>query len=342
MNLRGLKQNIYCRWREFLREPSAILFVVIMPPIWIGLLGNIFTSDKLSSHNIGYVLGSDKEIREVLHEDAAIKMTVAELPQLFTLIKKGTINTIVEVKDKQATYYLDENNTSGIQAKLYTDNVIQKFHNRQNPVRTVIKQSPKTMRYIDFFIPGLLAFSIMNASFFGVGMMIVSHRRENLLKRFLVTPMQPLVYILSWIVGRLSILLVESSVIILAGVLFFNFQIKGNIFSFIFLSAIGAATFTAIATAMSSMGRNTSTSYSIINIITLPLSLFSGIWFHASFLPEWLAKACSYLPLAPLADGLRSISVEGATFYSVMPQIFLLLIYTAIATFLAKVLFRWH
>ena len=337
---RGLGQNILCRWREFLREPSAILFVVIMPPLWILLLGAIFGGGGGTSYQVGLVDGSEPAVVARLTEDRTLKVQIATLDEL--LAEVGKVQVIVEITEQQATYYFDSNDSQSRAAHLYIDSLIQSFHERQDPITTVIKEAPPKMRYIDFFIPGLLAFSIMASSFFGTGMSIVSSRRENLLKRFLITPMSPLSYVLSHVVGRLLVLLVEIIVIVLSGLLFYSFEIQGSIIAFVVYAAIGAATFTSLATLLGSRGRNVSTCYSVINIITLPLALFSGIWFESSYLPQWLADLFGYLPLAPLADGLRAIAVEGRSIVTLMPQVLLLFIYALGAAIVARSLFKWY
>lgn len=335
---RGLGQNILCRWREFLREPSAILFVVIMPPLWILLLGTIFGGSQGTNYQVGLARGSEPAVVTQLQQDQTLKVQIATLAELLN----SNLQVVVEVDDRQATYHFASKDPQSRAAYLYVDSLIQRFYERQDPIATVIKEAPAKMRYIDFFVPGLLAFSIMASSFFGTGMSIVSSRRENLLKRFLITPMSPLSYVLSHVVGRLLVLLVETIVIVLSGLLFYSFTIQGSIFAFVVYAAIGATTFTSLATLLGSRGRNVSTCYSVINIITLPLALFSGIWFDASYLPQWLADLFSYLPLAPLAEGLRAIAVEGHSIATLMPKILLLLVYALGAAVIARSVFKWY
>ena len=338
----SLRENIFCRWREFLREPSAILFVIIMPPLWIAILGTIFSPTDAPRYAVGVVQGSTPEVVAALQADPALQLRTGELDELLRAAGKGEVLTVVQTEGKQVSYYLDGKNQESVGAKLYVDNRIQHFFQRRDAVPTVIKPAPPRMRYVDFFIPGLLAFSIMSSSFYGVGMTVVSNRRENLLKRYRVTPMPPLVYILSHVIGRLLVLLVEIIIIVLSGMLLFDFEIKGNPFSFIVYATIGTATFTALATLLSSRGRNISTCYSLINLITLPLALFSGVWFDTAWLPRWLSAICSWLPLTPLTEGLRSIAISGTSITALMPQLLLMCAYAVVASLCAKVLFKWY
>ena len=338
----SLRENILCRWREFLREPSAILFVVIMPPLWIAFLGTVFSPDDAPRYAIGVVQDSSPVIMQALQTDPALQLHTGTLAELLQAAGKGEVLTVVQSEGTLLTYYLDSSNQDSVGAKLYVDNLMQNFFQRRDAMPTVIKPAPPRMRYIDFFIPGLLAFSIMSSSFYGVGMTIVSNRRENLLKRYLVTPMPPMVFIVSHIIGRLLVLLVEIFIILLAGMLLFDFEIKGNPVSFIAYAAIGMATFTALATLLSSRGRNLSTCYSLINLISLPLALLSGVWFDTAWLPQWLAAICSWMPLMPLAEGLRGIAVGGVGIMTLLPQLLLMCAYAVAASLAAKVMFKWY
>ena len=49
----------------------------------------------------------------------------------------------------------------------------------------------RSQRYIDFLLPGLLAFMIMNLSIAGSGFNVVEYRRRGILKRLFVTPIRP-------------------------------------------------------------------------------------------------------------------------------------------------------
>ena len=159
---------------SFLREPSAILFVVIMPPLWIAILGTIFSPPTdAPRYAIGVVQDSSPKLVEALQADPALHLRMGKLNELLQAAGKGEVLTVVQTKGEQVFYYLDDKNQKSVGAKLYVDNRIQHFFQRRDAVPTVIKPAPPHMRYVDFFIPGLLAFNIMSSSFYGVGMTVV-------------------------------------------------------------------------------------------------------------------------------------------------------------------------
>jgi ABC-type multidrug transport system permease subunit len=205
-----------------------------------------------------------------------------------------------------------------------------------------IKGQDNGTRYVDFLVPGLAAFSIMTSSMFGVGMTIVVHRRENLLKRFLVTPMPRYEYLLSHIVSRLFILLSELASILIAAKLLFAFSLKGSLFDFAVISILGAAAFTTLGILCASRTTNTSTMMGITNLVMVPLMIVSGIWFSRANFPDWLTTLTAYSPLSALADGLRGVALEGKGLTLLGFESTILLVVCAVAALFAYRLFSWH
>lgn len=58
--------------------------------------------------------------------------------------------------------------------------------------------------------------------------------------------------------------------------------------------------------------------------------------------PGFVRVVTGVLPLTYLADGLRSVAIDGASFVQVMPQILGLLIWGVVACAVAVRLFRWE
>ena len=64
-------------------------------------------------------------------------------------------------------------------------------------------------RYIDFLIPGLLGMNLMGSAIWGMGFAIVDARRKKLIKRLIATPMPRQYYLLSFVLSRLVLLVME-------------------------------------------------------------------------------------------------------------------------------------
>ena len=76
-------------------------------------------------------------------------------------------------------------------------------------------------RYIDFLIPGLLGMNLMGSAIWGMGFAIVDARRKKLMKRLVATPMPRHYYLLSFLLSRILLLVVEVGVLVGFGALLF-------------------------------------------------------------------------------------------------------------------------
>lgn len=334
------------RWREFRREPSAFFFVIFMPILWMAILGFAFSNPTAEHYGVGWQKSAAEAHTTTLD---ALKLnphvTVVEGDEdlLTEALKRGKIQLIVYYADGVTHYLYDPANRESVHGRAFIDDYLQRAAGRNDPLATADDkvEIPGT-RYIDFLVPGLIALSIMTSSLFGTGMLIVSNRRENLLKRYLATPMRPWHYIVSHIFGRCLILAVEVTTILVAAYLMFRFVPDGNLLILAAFAALGAGTFTALALLCASRTANPATMNGTTNLVSLPMMLVAGVWFSRGNFPDWIAEPARYLPLTALVDGLRRIALEGATFTQLGQEVAVLGAYLLVATIAATKFFKWY
>lgn len=338
------------RWREFRREPSAFFFVIFMPIVWMAILGLAFSGQGNVKAHIGWIEGQNAidvatgvDIISALAGKSDIVLHRGDEAAIVTKQKRGDIALILVNNGDALTLVSDPASQDGANAAAIVTRTLQEAAGRKDPMVISSKKIdlPGT-RYIDFLIPGLIALSIMTSSLFGTGMLIVSNRRENLLKRYLTTPMRPHEYILSHVFGRTFIFAVEISAILLAGFLMFGFKIQGSYLYLIGFSFLGTAAFTALAILCASRTANPAAMNGMTNVISLPMMMMAGIWFSRSHFPDWLATGVKFLPLTALVDGVRRIALEGAGIMSLGFECAVLVVYAVASIVAAKLVFRWY
>lgn len=343
----SLGQMTLCRWKEFRREPSAFFFVLLMPVVWMLLLGASFSGDKKTVHNIGMLdtPGSKELIAKVELNDMFELLVSPNRKDLEKAMIRGKIDLLVskEQANSPIRFEYDQNNSMGIQARYVLNESIQnrKIPAYYNPTEDLTVRLPGS-RYIDFLIPGLVAMSLLTTSLFGTGMIIVSNRRENLLKRYLVTPVKAATYIYSHMLGRFLIMLVEIATTLSFGYFLFSFNIHGPFAHFMILALFGTAAFTSIAICFGARSTNTGSYNGMTNLFMLPVILLSGAFFSRSHFPDWLETLSTYLPLTALVDGFRIIALEGSTLTDATLQLGLLIAYLVGGLTIAKIRFRWY
>lgn len=211
--------------------------------------------------------------------------------------------------------------------------------------RTTLSTVPfksRNLTYMDFLLPGILSMSIMQMGIFGVAFGFVTLKKRGILRRLWVTPIRPNDFIVAQVAMRLLVLLLQMSIMVGVGVVFLNLHFIGNLALIYLLGILGAVVFLGFGFALAGISKSEDQVAPLANIITLPMLALSGIFFSRSNLPGFVRLLTGVFPLTYLADGVRSVAIDGATILQVMPQILGLVIWGVLSCAVAVRLFRWE
>lgn len=349
--LRGLGAMVRGRLREFRREPSAFYWVLLMPVFWMLVLGVAFGPRERRFH-VGWVEGGGvdsasgfaAQVHEVLARDSEVVLVRGKYPDLESALKRGSISFVLTAMgEAHLDYRFDPQNRQAVFEQEIIDQKIQRALGRRDVAE--VSQTSLTVpgtRYVDFLVPGLLALSIMTTGLFGVGTTLVSNRRENLLKRYLITPMNRSAFFLSHLIGRWCVLLLEVTVVLGAAWLLLDVPCPlAAIPGVLLCGAIGAATFVALGVLLGSRTRTLSTVTGVTNLLSLPSVLAGGVFFGTTHLPQWFEPVAHVLPLTALAEALRRMILEGAGIAGVAWELGILTLYAGVFGVFGRGRFRW-
>ena len=104
----------------------------------------------------------------------------------------------------------------------------------------------RPQRYIDFLLPGILAYMLMNLCIAGSGFNIVEYRRRGILKRLFVTPIQPKDFIVAIILSRMVIVLTQISVMLGLAIMLLDINVVGGLPSLYGMVILGTFIFLCI------------------------------------------------------------------------------------------------
>jgi len=209
------------------------------------------------------------------------------------------------------------------------------------PVNDQIVTEPGS-RYIDFLIPGLLGFNLMSSGLWGVGFVLVEMRVRKLIKRMTATPMSRAHFLLSFVLVRGVFLLGELPLLLAFAHWVFDVPIRGSLLLIVALSALGSLVFAGMGLLVGSRAQNTQTVAGLVNLVSLPMGICSGVFFSAGRFPEVFQPVIKALPLTALIDGMRAVMLDGVGPAAVARQVMILLIWGAISFAVALRVFRWQ
>jgi len=196
-------------------------------------------------------------------------------------------------------------------------------------------------RYIDFLIPGLLGMNIMSGGMWGVGFVLVDMRSRKLLKRLVATPMPRSHFLGSMMASRMLFVFIEMLLMLAFGWLVFSLVIMGSLGAIFLLTILGSFVFAGIGLLVGSRTQKIETISGLMNLVMLPMFVFSGIFFSSERFPEFLQPFIKALPLTALNDALRATILEGASLASQSGRIGILIAWGTLAYLGALKLFKW-
>lgn len=173
----------------------------------------------------------------------------------------------------------------------------------------------------------------------------IALKRLLVFKRMFATLVRALTILLAQGTARLVMALVQTLVIIGAGVFVFNFYLPHGLITLaemIFLSAVGLAAFMGFGIFASGFASNENAAGPMVNLITLPQFLLSGVFFSTDALPSWIQPVANNLPLSYFNQAMRKITTEGGTLPDAFPYLSGLLIWGLVMYLLASRTFKWE
>ena len=199
----------------------------------------------------------------------------------------------------------------------------------------------RSQRYIDFLLPGLMAFMLMQISIAGSGFNIVEYRRKGILKRLFVTPIQPGEFIAAICMARLIWCLLQLTVILSFAVFMLDVNILGSFASLYFIIILGTVIFLCVGFAIGSLAKTQQAVAAISTIVILPQVFLSGVFFPIKVMPDAVQPIAQLLPLTPVVNSMREIANNGMTLFEIMPSLLAVGVWIAISFALATRLFVW-
>jgi ABC-2 type transport system permease protein len=80
----------------------------------------------------------------------------------------------------------------------------------------------------------------------------------------------------------------------------------------------------------------------LLNLLTWPMMLLSGIWFSLEGSPRWVQLLAGLFPLTHVLDAARAVTLDGAGVGAIAPDLAYLALTTLLFLGLGAWSFRWR
>ncbi|MGH2756648.1 MAG: ABC transporter permease [Actinomycetota bacterium] len=149
-----------------------------------------------------------------------------------------------------------------------------------------------------FYVPAIAAFSVVTACFTNISISMVFLRDEGILKRVRGTPLPAGSYMLARIIHASVIALLLVAVVTVAGAIFYDVRVPTEeLPKLILIVLVGAATFSALGLAHTSIVPNADAAPPVVNATILPLLFISDVFIPLEDAPSWLVSFSQIFPI---------------------------------------------
>ncbi len=362
----------YSQWRAMsaiakaslvaiLRSPQAVFFSLFFPIVLIVIFGALSNGRGISL-DVAFDSKSDttNEVYRNLVNSPYFNISKGTAAEMQDLLKKGRITAIIDIRkntgDSLRAYDVHLKSASaGVKDLGMLKTFLAQYISMIDAGKQIVSKSYATIsgeeidfgrvyRPIDFYLPGMLGFSLIGSAVFGVAFVFFALRETLVLKRMYATPIRRGYIVLGESFGRIVFQLATAVVLILFGKFFYHFTLANGWATFaelMVLSFLGTLLFMGVGFIISSVAKNQNVIPIYANLFMFPQYFLSGTFFSRAALPAGIQPILKYLPLTALNDAMRKLSFEGLHLWNVSSEIFILLGWCVLVYAIAIKVFKW-
>ena len=362
MNRRVIAANLVVSLKTFSREKSVMFFTIAFPIILILVFGTIFLNQDNPSSDLHVQdldqTNSSAQLLKTLELNGMLKIIPVDPAidarqyakdkkvNLVLVIPKGYEKALVRrlgliggipnaaLRDPNAsvtvTYIYDasSSSTSGkIELLQSAFAVVNQTMSGQPPFIRAAETSMLTrkFRFIDFFVPGIIAMAVMTSSLSGAVNMNAELRQKGVIRKLSTTPITRTDWILSNILYQFLLAVISTVAILVVSYAVFSVRLQINAWLFV-LIVLEVFAFGGIGMILARAAKEAESATAAANFIMFPMMFLSGSFFPLELMPGFLQTIARILPLYYVNEGLRAsmVSVDNmaALRYSAMIGVF--------------------
>ena len=327
---------LHARNLEFLRDKGTLGWNVAMPLLLVAGMAAIFSGGDRAEYKVGVV-------------QPAVQIDTTAHPFLetryFDFIAMGQDEAINQVANHQLDLAVDLNRkTYWINPESPGGYFAERLLGSSSPDDEWTRKSASgdPIKYVDWLIPGILGMNIMFSCLFRVGYVVVRYRKNGFLKRLKATPLRPVEFLAAQILSRLMLAIVVTLLLYGATRLLLDIRMEGSGLALFLVAVLASISLVSVGLAMAARVTSEELAGGLLNMVTWPMMLLSGVWFSLAGAPQWVQQLSNIFPLTHALTAAREIMLYGAGVMDVLPQLLILAGITAAFLTIGATTFRWR
>ena len=340
-----IRANLVVSLKSFYREKSAVFFTIAFPIILILVFGTIFMNQDNVSFDL-HVQDLDQtpssaQLVKTLELDGRFKIATVDPAvnaaryardnklNLVLVIPTGYQKALVQrlglvggvpsaaFRNSNAsvtvTYIYDASSSSVSPKMQMLQSALGAVNQGMSGEPPFIRSADtpilaRKFRFIEFFVPGIIAMSVMTSSLSGAVNMNAELRQKGVIRKLSTTPITHGDWVLSNILYQVILAVISATAILLVSYAVFDVSLRIDAWlpTFIVLEVFA---FAGIGMILTRVAKEAESAMAAANAIMYPMMFLSGSFFPLEMMPGFLQKIARILPLYYGNEGLRAAMV---------------------------------
>jgi len=335
------------RNREFIRDRASWAWNLFFPVLLIVGLALAFGDDSRPLYKVAVYSGvsqNQSPSHESFMQTRYVKFIDAtDLDSAVVKVERHQVDLLLDTESNR--YWINDTSASGYMAeKLLLGSVVNGSSTSDEASSLYSRQSVsgKSVRYVDWVVPGILGLNMVFSCLFGVGYVIVRYRKSGVLKRLKATPLRAFEFLAAQIVSRMGLVMLITSSVFIGTHWFLKFTMNGSYINLLIIMIIGAFCLISLGLVFSAQTSSEELAGGLLNTASWPMMILSGVWFSLEGAQPLIKMFSSILPLTHIVDAARSVMIDGAGFSDILGHLAFLIVFGVACLAIGAKLFRWE
>ena len=348
-----MRQFLIFTQKEFyhiLRDRWTTMLLLVLPIAMILLFGFGITTEIKNTRFAVYDMSHDQATRGIVNkletsEYFTLEGYLDQPEQIEGIFKRGKIGMLVIFGER---FYENQLHTGDAQIQLITDgtdpntastltnyatNLIREYQQENGTLgRLPIQVVPQvkllynpTMKSAYNIVPGVIGMVLMLVCAMMTSVSLAREKEMGTMEVILVSPMPPLLIVLSKVVPYFTISMINLFNVLLLAVFVLEVPIVGNLFLLIFVSLLFIFVALALGILISTLVETQLVALlaSVMGLL-MPVVMLSGLMFPIENMPIVLQYVAQIIPAKWYIEAMRDVMIKGLGISAILKEILVL------------------
>jgi ABC-2 type transport system permease protein len=303
----------HARNLEFVRDRSTMFFTLLLPIVLVIGMGFVFGGKERPLFKVGVLATAiDKQAHPFLRERYVEFVPIDSEAQGIQKVTHQQIDLLLELQGTPR-YWVNTDSPKGY--------ITEKLLLQSAPGAQRQPVTGAAVRYVDYLFPGILGMNMMFSCLFGVGYVVLRYRKSGFLKRLHATPLTAFEFLSAQVLSRLTLILFVTTVLYVGIGTIIHFHRTGSLLLLMLITLLGALSMVALGLTIAARLSSEELVGGLLNLLTWPMMLLSGIWFSLEGSPQWVRWVAGIFPLTHILDAARAVMLDGAGVKQIAPHL---------------------